>query len=115
MTSRTRYGHYEFLVMSFCLTNAPAAFMDLMNCLFRQYLDMFVILFIDHILIYSRSEDENTDHFKILLQVLKDQPLFVKFSKCEFWLRSVAFLGHIISRMGIEFDPKKTDAVKSFP
>ena len=112
---RTRYDHFEFLVMSFCLTNTPAAFMDLMNRVFRQYLDMFVIVFIDDILIYSRSENEHIDHLRIVLQILKDQQLFVKFSKCEFWLRFVAFLGHIVSSKGIEVDPKKTDAVKSWP
>ncbi|WMV55223.1 hypothetical protein MTR67_048608 [Solanum verrucosum] len=113
-TFRTRYGHYEFLVMSFGLTNAPAAFMDLMNRVFKQYLDLFVIVLIDDILIYSRSENEHIDHLRILLQILKDQQLFAKFSKCEFWLRSVAFLGHIVSSKGIEVDPKKTDAVKSW-
>ncbi|KAH0655603.1 hypothetical protein KY285_030485 [Solanum tuberosum] len=115
MAFRTRYGHYEFLVMSFGLTNAPAAFMDLMNRVFRQYLGMFMIVFIDDILIYSRSENEHTDHLRIVLQVLKDHQLFAKFSKCEFWLRSVAFLGHIVSSKGIEVDLKKTDSVKSWP
>ncbi|KAH0784240.1 hypothetical protein KY290_003838 [Solanum tuberosum] len=115
MAFRTRYGHYEFVVMSFGLTNAPVAFMDLMNIVFRQYLDIFVIVFINDILIYSRSENEHVDHLRIVLQVLKDQQLFAKFSKCEFWLRSIAFLGHIMSRKGIEVDPKKTDAVKSWP
>ncbi|KAH0670724.1 hypothetical protein KY285_025700 [Solanum tuberosum] len=115
MDFRTQYGHYEFVVISFGLTNAPAAFMVLMNRVFRQYLDMFVIVFIDDILIYSRSENEHVDHLRIVLQVLKDQQLFAKFSKCEFWLRFVAFLGHIVSSKGIEVDPKKTDAVKSCP
>ncbi|KAH0633476.1 hypothetical protein KY284_036262 [Solanum tuberosum] len=112
---RTRYGNYVFLVMSFGLTNAPATFMDLMNRVFRHYLDMFVIIFIDVILIYSRSENEHMDHLRIVLQVLKDYQLYAKFSKCEFWLRYVAFLGHIVSSNGIEVDPKKTDAVKSCP
>ncbi|KAH0650386.1 hypothetical protein KY284_030298 [Solanum tuberosum] len=112
MAFQTRYGHYEFLVMSFGLTNAPAAFMDLMNRVFRQYLDMFVIVFI---LICSRSENEHIDHLRIVLQDLKDQQLFAKFSKCEFWLRSVAFLGHIVSSKGTEVDPNKTDTVKSWP
>ncbi|KAH0651615.1 hypothetical protein KY284_031527 [Solanum tuberosum] len=115
MAFRTRYGHYEFLVMSFVLTNALSAFMDLMNRVFRQYLDMFVIVFMEYILIYSRSENDHMDHLRIVLQVLKDQQLFAKFSKCEFWLRSVAFLGHIVSSEGIQVDPKKTDAVKSWP
>ncbi|KAH0784257.1 hypothetical protein KY290_003855 [Solanum tuberosum] len=102
MAFRTRYSHYEFLVMAFGLTNAPAAFMDLMNRVFRHYLDMFVIVFIDDILIYSRSEGEHMDHLRIVLQVLKDHQLYAKFSKCEFWLRSVAFLVHIVSSKGIE-------------
>ncbi|KAH0773630.1 hypothetical protein KY290_010767 [Solanum tuberosum] len=103
---RTRYGLYEFLVMSFGLTNVLEVFMDLMNRVFRHYLDMFVIVFIDDILIYSRSENEHMDHLWIVLQVFKDHQLYTKFSKCEFWLRSVAFLGHIVSRKGIEVDPK---------
>ncbi|KAH0657090.1 hypothetical protein KY285_031972 [Solanum tuberosum] len=104
-----------FLVMSLGLTNAPAAFMDLMNRVFRQYLDMFVIVFIDDIFIYSRSEGEQIGHLRTVLQILKDQQLFAKFSKCEFWIRSVDFFGHIVSSKGIEVDPKKTDAVKSWP
>ncbi|WMV45891.1 hypothetical protein MTR67_039276 [Solanum verrucosum] len=113
MAFRTRYGHYEFLVMSFGLTNAPAAFMDHMNRVFRQYLDMFMIVFIDDILIYSRSENEHIDHFIIVLHILKDQQLFAKFSKCEFLLRSMAFLSHIISIKGIKKDPIKPNVVKS--
>ncbi|WMV08820.1 hypothetical protein MTR67_002205 [Solanum verrucosum] len=100
--------------MSFGLTNAPVTFMDLLNRVFRQYLDMFVIVFIDDILIYSKSENEHVDHLRIVLQVLKDQQLFAKFSKCEFWLRSITFLGHIVSSKGIEVDTKKMDAVKSW-
>ncbi len=101
---RTRYGHYEFLVMSFGLTNAPAAFMDLMNRVFKPYLDMFVIVFIDDILIYSRNEEDHASHLRIVLQTLKDKELYAKFSKCEFWLSSVAFLGHIISDSDIMVD-----------
>ncbi|XP_019259085.1 PREDICTED: uncharacterized protein LOC109237254 [Nicotiana attenuata] len=89
---RTRYGHYEFLVMSFGLTNAPAAFMELMNRVFRPYLDLFVIVFIDDILIYSRSQEEHEQHLRVVLQTLRDSQLYAKFSKCEFWLNSVAFL-----------------------
>ena len=98
-TFRTRYGHFEFLVMSFELTNASAAFMDLMNKVFKQYLDMFVIVFIDDILVCS--EDDQIDHLRIVLQTLRDHQLFTKFCKCEFCLISVAFLGHIISYDGI--------------
>ncbi|KAH0661557.1 hypothetical protein KY284_026488 [Solanum tuberosum] len=112
---RTRYGHFEFLVMSFGLTNALVAFMDLMNRVFRNFLDSFIIVFIDDILIYSKSEDDHMNHLRIVLQALKDHQLYDKFSKCEFWLRSVAFLGHIISSEGIEVDPQKTDAVKKWP
>ncbi|XP_019262705.1 PREDICTED: uncharacterized protein LOC109240504, partial [Nicotiana attenuata] len=81
---RTRYGHYEFLVMSFGLTNAPAAFMELMNRVFRPYFDMFVIVFIDDILVYSRSQEEHEQHLRAVLQTLKDSQLYAKFSKCEF-------------------------------
>ncbi|WMV08875.1 hypothetical protein MTR67_002260 [Solanum verrucosum] len=91
------------------------AFMDLMNRVFRQYLDMLVIMFIDDIWIYSKSENEHIDHLRIILQILKDQQLFAKFSKCEFWLKPVAFLGHIVSNKGIEVDSKNTDVVKSWP
>ena len=84
-----------------------------MNLVFRNFLDSFVIVFIDDILIYSKSEDDHMNHLRIVLQVLKDHQLYAKFSKCEFWLRSVAFLGHIVSSEGIEVDPKKIDAVKS--
>ncbi|WMV08788.1 hypothetical protein MTR67_002173 [Solanum verrucosum] len=87
--------------------------LHLMNGVFREYLDMFVIVFIDDLLIYSRSEDEHADHLRIVLQVLKDQQISEKFNKCEFWIRYVGFLGHIVSRKGIEVYPKKSDAVKS--
>ena len=98
---RTRYGHYEFLVMSFGLTNVPAAFMDLMNQVFRPFLDRFVIVFIDDILVYSRSEEEHAMHLRCVLQTLRKHQLYAKFSKCEFWLDHVAFLGHVVSKDGI--------------
>ena len=101
---RTRYGHHEFVVMSFVLTNAPTTFMDLMNRVFKQYLDLFAIVFIDDILIYSRSEEEHASHLRVILQTLNDRQLFSLFSKCEFWLQSVAFLGHIVSSEGIRVD-----------
>ena len=101
----TRYGHFEFLVMSFGLTNAPTTFMDLMNWVFKQYLDMFVIVFIDDILVYSRNESDHANHLKIVWQTLRDHQLFTKFSKCEFWLWLVAFLSHIISNDDIRVDP----------
>lgn len=108
---RTRYGHYEFMVMPFGLTNAPAVFMDLMNWIFRQFLDRFVVVFIDDILIYSRDESEHTEHLRIVLQTLRDKQLFAKFSKCEFWLLEVGFLGHIVSTNRIRVDPSKTSAI----
>ena len=83
---RTRYGHYEFLVMSFGLTNAPAAFMDPMNRIFKEYLDKFVIVFIDDILIYSKAEGDHAEHLRIALEILRKKKLYAKFSKCEFWL-----------------------------
>ena len=88
--------------MSFGLTNSPTTFMDLMNKFFKQYVDLFIIFFIDDILIYSRSEEEHASHLRVVLQNLKDCHLFAKFSKCEFWLQSVAFLGDIVSTKGSE-------------
>uniref|UniRef100_M1DTE7 Gag-pol protein n=1 Tax=Solanum tuberosum TaxID=4113 RepID=M1DTE7_SOLTU len=111
ITFKTRYGHYEFLVMSFGLTNAPAAFMNLMNRVFKPYLDMFVIVVIDDVLIYSRNEEDHASHLRIVLQTLKDRELYAKFSKCEFWLESVAFLGHIVSGEGIKVGTQKIEAV----
>ncbi|KAK9044452.1 hypothetical protein V6N11_058352 [Hibiscus sabdariffa] len=108
---RTRYGHYEFLVMPFGLTNAPAAFMDLMNRIFKPYLDKFVVVFIDDILIYSQTKEEHAEHLRIVLQTLRDKQLFAKFSKCEFWLNEVTFLGHVISADGIKVDPKKIQSI----
>lgn len=112
---RTRYGHYKFLVMSFGLTNAPAAFMHLMNNVFRPYLDLFVIVFIDDILVYSHSQEEHAEHLRVVLQRLREEKLYAKFSKCEFWLSSVAFLGHVVSSEGIQVDPKNIEAVQSWP
>ena len=97
--------------MSFGLTNALAVFMDLMNRIFRPFLDQFVIVFIDDILIYSRSEAEHEQHLGLVLQTLRDHQLFGKFSKCEFWLQEVRFLGHVISKDGIAVDPSKVEAV----
>ena len=111
---RTRYGHYDFLVMPFGLTNAPDAFMDLMNRVFKPYLDTFVIVFIDDILVYSRSEQEHAEHLRIVLQTLRDKQMYAKFSKCEFWLEEVVFLGHVISAEGVYIDPKKIEAILSW-
>ena len=112
---RTRYGHYEFLVLPFGLTNAPAAFMDLMNRVFKPYLDKFVVVFIDDILIYSKSHVEHGEYLKIVLQTLRTHQLYAKLSKCEFWLNSVSFLGYVISKEGVQVDPKKVEAVSNWP
>jgi hypothetical protein len=110
-TLSTRYGLYEFLVMSFGLTNAPAYFMYLMNSVFMTELDKFVVVFIDDILIYSKNEKEHAKHLRIVLQHLRDHKLYAKFSKCEFWLKSVKFLGHTISQDDISVDPSKVQEV----
>ncbi|KAK8690915.1 hypothetical protein V6N13_074440 [Hibiscus sabdariffa] len=108
---RTRYGHYEFLVMPFGLTNAPTAFMDLMNRVFHEYLDQFVVVFIDDILVYSRTEEDHDRYLRLVLQNLLENQLYAKLSKCEFWIREVVFLGHIVSSEGIQVDPKKVEAI----
>nr|GFB78458.1 retrotransposon protein, putative, Ty3-gypsy subclass [Tanacetum cinerariifolium] len=110
-----RYGHFEFLVMPFGLTNAPAVFMDLMNRIFHEFLDKFVIMFIDDILVFSKSKEEHEDHLRTVLQTLRQEKLYAKFSKCEFWLRSVAFLGQIVSAEGITMDPAKVEAITKWP
>ena len=108
---RTRYGHYEFLVMPFGLTNAPAAFMELMNRIFQPLLDICVIVFIDDILVYSRSNQEHEEHLRNVLSILREKKLYAKFNKYELWLNEVAFLGYVISGKGISVDPKKVEAV----
>ena len=108
---RTRYGYYEFLVMPFGLTNAPATFIDLINRVFSPYLDKFVIVFIDDILVYSGSQEEHAEHLWTVLQILKERQLYAKFSKCQFWLDKVAFLGHVISVEGTSVDPQKIEAI----
>ncbi|KAL3650834.1 hypothetical protein CASFOL_007237 [Castilleja foliolosa] len=104
-------GHYEFVVMPFGLTNAPAVFMDLMNRVFHPFLDKFVIVFIDDILVYSRDRKEHEEHLRIVLETLRTEKLYAKFEKCDFWLDRVTFLGHVITRQGIEVDPSKVEAV----
>ncbi|GJR01191.1 putative reverse transcriptase domain-containing protein [Tanacetum coccineum] len=111
---RTRYGHYEFQVMPFGLTNAPAVFMDLMNRVCKPHLDKFVIVFIDDILIYSKSKQEHEKHLKIILELLKNEELYAKFSKCEFWIPKVQFLGHVIDSKGIHVDPAKIESIKDW-
>ena len=108
---RTRYGHYEFLVMPFGLTNASAAFMDLMNRVFRPYVDQFVVVFIDDILVYSKDAQEHEQHLRIVLETIREKKLYAKLNKCDFWLNEVSFLGHIVSVEGIRVDPAKVEAV----
>ncbi|GJX25748.1 putative nucleotidyltransferase, ribonuclease H [Tanacetum coccineum] len=111
---RTRYGHFEFTVMPFGLTNAPGIFMDLMNRVCRPYLDKFVIVFMDDILIYSKTQEEHVEHLRLVLELLKKEKLYAKFSKYEFWLREVQFLGHVINGNRIHVDPSKIEAVKNW-
>ena len=113
-TLRTRYGHFEFTVMPFGLTNALATFMDLMHRVFQPYLDQFLVVFVDDILIYSQSEEEHEDHLRVILQLLRDDHLYAKFSKCEFWLTEVGFLGHVVLASGVSVDPEKVEAVMSW-
>ncbi|GJV80886.1 putative reverse transcriptase domain-containing protein [Tanacetum coccineum] len=110
----TRYGHYEFQVMPFGLTNTPSVFMDLMNRVCKPYLDRFVIVFIDDILIYSKSRKEHEGHLKLILKLLKEEELYAKFSKCEFWLSKVQFIGHVIDSEGIHVDPAKIESIKDW-
>ncbi|GKC62591.1 putative reverse transcriptase domain-containing protein, partial [Tanacetum coccineum] len=111
---RIRYRHYEFQVMPFGLTNSLAIFMDLMNRVCKPYLDKFVILFIDDILIYSRNKEEHANHLRIILELLKKEKLYTKFSKFHFWIHIVQFLGHLIDSQGLHVDPAKIEAVKNW-
>jgi hypothetical protein len=111
MAFTTRYGVYEYLVMSFGLMNAPAHFMYLMNSVFMPELDQFVVVFVDDILVYSKSMEEHEEHLRIVLQRLREHHLYAKFSKCEFWIKEVLFLGHVVSPEGIAVDPDKVKEV----
>nr|GFB87629.1 putative reverse transcriptase domain-containing protein [Tanacetum cinerariifolium] len=111
---KTRYGHYEFQVMPFGLTNAPAVFMDFLNRVCKPYLDKFVIIFIYDILIYSKSKKEHEGHLRQILNLLKKEELYAKFSKCEFWISRVKFLGHVIDCQGIHVDPAKIESIKDW-
>ncbi|GKB84621.1 putative reverse transcriptase domain-containing protein, partial [Tanacetum coccineum] len=111
---RTRYEHYKFQVMLFGLTNAPAVFMDLMNCVCKPYLDKFMIVFIDDILIYSRNKEEHADHLRIILELLRKEELYAKFSKCDFWTSIMQFLRHVIDSQGIHVDPTRIEAFKNW-
>jgi hypothetical protein len=107
----TRYGLFEYTVMSFGLTNAPAYFMNLMNKVFMKFLDKFVVVFIDDILVYSKSEEEHAEHLRLVLGTLREHQLYAKFSKCEFWLKEVGFLGHVLSAGGVSVDPSKITSI----
>ena len=107
----TRYGLYEYTVMSFGLTNAPAYFMNMMNKVFMEFLDKFVVVFIDDILVFSKNEEAHKEHLRLVLENLREHQLYAKFSKCEFWLKEVEFLRHIISGEGISVDPTKVETV----
>ena len=111
---RTRYCHYEFVVIPFGLTNAPAFFMCLMNNVMHKYLDKFVVVFIDDILIYSKTEEEHKEHLKIVLQELRDHQLFVKFSKCDFFKDKIKYSGHVVTKEGISVNLEKIRAIKDW-
>lgn len=104
-TFKTRYGHYEFLVIPLGVTNAPIVFMEYTNLLFQLYMNKFVVIFIDDIFIYSRTPQEHDEHLKIVFSVLREKKLFTKFSKCELWMSEVKFLAHVISQGGVAVDP----------
>jgi hypothetical protein len=110
-TFTTRYGLFEYTVMSFGLTNAPAYFMNLMNKVFMKFLDKFVVVFIDDILVYSKTEEEHAEHLWLVLGTLREHQLYAKFSKCEFWLKEVGFLGHVFSAGGVSVDPSKITSI----
>src|SRR3954469_10086326 len=103
----TRYGLYEFTVMSFGLTNAPATFSRWMNSIFMEYLDKFVVVYLDGFLIYSKNEEECTKHIRLVLMKLREHRLYAKFSKCKFWLPEVTYLGHVISGKSIDVNPER--------
>nr|GEV97520.1 putative reverse transcriptase domain-containing protein [Tanacetum cinerariifolium] len=111
---RTRYDYFEFQVIPFGLTNTSAVFMDLMNRVCKPYLDKLLIVFIDDILVYSKDEEEHGKHLKIILELLKKERLYAKFSKCDFWLDSIQYLGHVNDRNGVHVDPEKIEAIRNW-
>ena len=113
-TFTTRYMLYEYTVMSFGMTNTPAYFMNMMNKVFMEFLDKFVVVFIDDILVYSKNEEEHKEHLRLVLGKLREHQLYAKFSKCEFWLKEVGFLGHVISGERIAVDPTKVVTVTNW-
>jgi hypothetical protein len=112
---RTRYAHYEFVVVPFGLTNAPATFMCLMNNILSKFLDKFVLVFIDEILIYSKNREEHEEHLRIVLQVLREHQLYAKFSKCDFFQKQIHYLGHVLSEEGVAVDPDKIRSIMEWP
>jgi hypothetical protein len=114
-TFKMRFGHYEFIVLPFGLTNAPGVFMSLMNGVFREYLDKFIQVFIDDILIYSRMMEEHDEHLRLVLQCLREHKLYGKLSKCSFYQSKIHYLGHVISGEGIAMDPAKVEAIMEWP
>jgi hypothetical protein len=115
MTFRTRYDHYEFVVVPFGLTNAPATFMCLMNNVLNKFLDIFILVFIDDILIYSKNREEHEEHLRLVLQVLREHQLYAKLSKCDFFQKQVHYLGHVISKEGVAVDPDKIRSIMECP
>ena len=111
---RARYGHFEFTVMPFGLTNAQVAFMDLMHRVFHPYLDRFVVVFVDDILIYFKLEEDHEVHLRVILQTLREHQLYAKFSNCEFWITKVRFLGHVVLASGVSVDLEKVEVVMSW-
>jgi hypothetical protein len=113
-TFRKRYGHYEVTVVSFELSSTPIVFMCLMNGVFKDYLDKFFIVFLDDILVYSKSEEEHEQHLRMVLQVLREHQLYAKLRKCSFYREQIHYLGHITSKEGIIVDPKKFEAIREW-
>src|ERR1044072_5132347 len=107
----TRYGSYEYTVMSFGLTNAPATFSRLMNYIFMEYLDKFVVVYLDDILVYSKNEEEHAEHLRLILEKLREHKLYDKYYKCEFWLPEITYLGHVISKDGVAVNPERIQAI----
>ena len=114
-TFRTRYGHYEFVVVPFGLTNAPSTFMCLMNSVFNRCLDKFVLVFLDDILVYSKNEEEHEENLRLTLKLLREHQLYAKMSKCDFYRDRIQYLGHIISEEGISVDLEKIEAIMNWP
>jgi hypothetical protein len=112
---RTWYGHYEFVVVPFGLTNAPATFMCLMNNVLSKFLDKFVLVFIDDILIYSKNREEHEEHLRLVLQVLREHQLYAKFNKCDFFEKQIHYLGHVLSKEGVAVDLDKIRSIMEWP